>query len=171
MVGLEAATLLLRSSTPGSHKKNPLAVSPFEDVPACGNGAAQPGGCGSGRRPRLRCRPWVRPGFGGFLGLASRVLLCMTIPLGRSFPSRPSFFLLQNTYGVYYIHFYMLFQICRRKQECMTQIQNHPRALLASHQCKEIRFFMQETDQWRHLPWGRCMPSFSWWAPIAQCHI
>ena len=91
MVGLEAATLLLRSSTPGSHKKNPLAVSPFEDVPACGNGAAQPGGCGSGRRPRLRCRPWVRPGFGGFLGLASRVLLCMTIPLGRSFPSRPSF--------------------------------------------------------------------------------
>ena len=92
VVGLEAATLLLRSSTPGSHKKNPLAVSPFEDVPACGNGAAQPGGCGSGRRPRLRCRPWVRPGFGGFLGLASRVLLCMTIPLGRSFPSRPSFF-------------------------------------------------------------------------------
>lgn len=68
-------------------------MSPFEDVPACGNGAAQPGGCGSGRRPRLRCRPWVRPGFGGFLGLASRVLLCMTIPLGRSFPSRPSFFL------------------------------------------------------------------------------
>ena len=68
-------------------------MSPFEDVPACGNGAAQPGGCGSGRRPRLRCRPWVRPGFGGFLGLASRVLLCMTIPLGRSFPSRPSFLL------------------------------------------------------------------------------
>jgi hypothetical protein len=92
VVGLEAATLLLRSSTPGSHKKNPLAVSPFEDVPACGNGAAQPGGCGSGRRPRLRCRPWVRLRFGGFLGLASRVLLCMTIPLGRSFPSRPSFF-------------------------------------------------------------------------------
>lgn len=63
-------------------KQNPLAVSP-QAAPTCGN---------SGSRPRLWGRPWARPGFGGLLGLASRVLLYWQYRGGGLSPSRPSFF-------------------------------------------------------------------------------